>query len=358
MSPSPRNFLPLILALFVTSSTVVAQTPPGPPPKPVQRPIPAQPPAVDQEQAIAYWTTETGWTSELQLRNNAVGQDLTVTPVLRLADGAETSLAPVTIKPQEVKSIDLGAAISAAAAPQLVGTYGSLALRYRSPSQRALYAAEMVRETGHPVAFHIDAMGPSEEFQAGSREGVWWLPKDTTSDYLILTNQGQNILPLNLSLYDASGRENKQKVLLGRYETTRFSVRKLVQAAGLAGSYGGIKVSAAAHAGSLDTLHFLFDDTAGFSAVLKMFEHDPQTKLQERDYAATGAWTLRAPMLALSSPDPAWPSRLARPFARSSSSATLLPNPWMALSASIGARPARRGKRPDLNSTCSPTKPA
>jgi hypothetical protein len=271
----------------------------------VHRAIPAQPPAVDQEQAIAYWTTETGWTSDLQLRNNAVGQDLTVTPVLRLADGAETSLAPVTIQPQEVKSIDLGAAISAAAAPQLVGAYGSLALRYRSPSQRSLYAAEMVRETGHPVAFHIDAMGPSEEFQAGSREGVWWLPKDTTSDYLILTNQGQNVLPVNLSLYDASGKENKQRVLLGRYETTRFSVRKLLQAAGLAGTYGGIKVSAPAHAGSLDTLHFLFDETAGFSAILKMFEDDPQTKLQERDYAATGVWTLRAPMLALSSPDPA-----------------------------------------------------
>jgi hypothetical protein len=78
-----------------------------------------------------------------------------------------------------------------------------------------------------------------------------------------------------------------------------------VQAAGLTGSYGGVKVSAAAHASSLDTLHFLFDDTAGFSALLKMFSYDPQTKLEERDYAVTGVWTLRAPMLALSNPDPA-----------------------------------------------------
>jgi hypothetical protein len=57
----------------------------------------------DHEQIIAYWTTETGWNSELQLRNNLVAHELTVTPALRLADGAETSLAPVTIKPQEVK---------------------------------------------------------------------------------------------------------------------------------------------------------------------------------------------------------------------------------------------------------------
>src|SRR6266851_4955402 len=89
-------------------------------------------------------------------------------------------------------------------------------LRYHSASERVLYAAEMVHETGHSVAFHIDATGPSEDVQAGSREGIWWLPNTTASDYLILTNQGRNVLPLDLSLYDASGKEHKQRVLLGR----------------------------------------------------------------------------------------------------------------------------------------------
>jgi hypothetical protein len=87
--------------------------------------------------------------------------------------------------------------------------------------------------------------------------------------------------------------------------TNRLSVGQLVAAAGLAGSYGAIKVSATTHAGSLDTLHVLFDQTAGFSAVMKMFYYDPRTQMKERDYAGTGQWTLRAPMLALSNPDPA-----------------------------------------------------
>jgi hypothetical protein len=300
---SYRNPLSLALFLFISSS-VIGQQPPTPPP-PHERPIPPQPPAVDQQQAVAYWTTETGWNSELQLRNNALSQDLTVTPVLRLADGAETSLASVTIKPQEVKSIDIAAAISAAGAPNLVGTYGSVVLRYSSPSERVLYAAMMVRRIGYPIAFHIDAMGESPDFQAGSREGIWWLPKDSTSDYLILTNQGSDPIPLVLSLYNSVGNENQQRLVLGALETRRFSVRKLAQAAGITGSYGGIKVAATAHAGSLDTLHFLFDETAGFSAILKMFDYDPTTPLQERDYAHTGVWTQRAPMLALSNPDPA-----------------------------------------------------
>lgn len=88
--------------------------------------------ATDNELIVAYWTTETGWKSELQLRNNLAGQDLVVTPVLRLAgNGAETALAPVTIKPQEVASIDLESAIGNTA-PQWIGTYGSLVLRYHS----------------------------------------------------------------------------------------------------------------------------------------------------------------------------------------------------------------------------------
>ncbi len=228
---------------------------------------------------------------------------LIVTPVLRTTNGVETRLSAVTVKPQEVKAVDLDAAIGTSS-PQLVGTYGSLVLRYHSGGYRNLYAAMMVRNIGHPFAFHIDATGESEDYQAGSREGVWWLPKDTTSDYLILTNQGSDTVPVDLSLYDASGKEVKQKVTLGPRETTRYSVRTLILSKGLTGTYGGIKVSAA-HAGSLDTLHFLFDEAAGFSAMLKMFDHDPKAKVAERDYARTAVWTLRAPMLALSNPDPA-----------------------------------------------------
>jgi hypothetical protein len=94
MSLPFRNSLLFIFAFSLATCGGSAQSP-STPPQAHQRPTPPAPPdPVGQEQFVAYWTTETGWTSELQLRNNAVAQDLTVTPVLRLADGAETSLAP------------------------------------------------------------------------------------------------------------------------------------------------------------------------------------------------------------------------------------------------------------------------
>jgi hypothetical protein len=111
---------------------------------------------VDQEQFVSYWTTETGWRSELQLRNNLAGQDLTVTPALRSADGTETPLSPVTIKPQELKTLDIEAAVTGSA-PQLIATYGSVVLRYRSPSLRNLFAMLMIHNVGHSIAYHFDA---------------------------------------------------------------------------------------------------------------------------------------------------------------------------------------------------------
>src|SRR6266851_3670691 len=97
-----RKIIITMLATVVFALGVWAQNAPTTPPGSIKVEPDLTP--TDHEQIIAYWTSETGWKSELQLRNNLVAQDLTVTPALRLADGAETNLAAVTIKPQEVKS--------------------------------------------------------------------------------------------------------------------------------------------------------------------------------------------------------------------------------------------------------------
>jgi hypothetical protein len=264
--------------------------------------MPPPPDTVEQEQFVAYWSTETGWHTELQLRNNQVGQILTVTPMLRAADGTETSLFPIVVQPQEVKTLDLATTIGSSA-PQLIGTYGSLALSYRGATERSLYAVAMVMRVGHSIAFHIDGTGEDQTQNTGSREGIWWLPNSTASDYLVLTNRNDNALEAGLSVSDANGKVSAQKITLAPRATSRYSIRQIVTAAKLSGSYGGIQISAASHAGSLDTLHVVFDGDGGFSAVMKMFSHDPRSQLKERDYSATGKWTLRAPMLALSNPD-------------------------------------------------------
>jgi hypothetical protein len=150
----------------------------------------------------------------------------------------------------------------------------------------------MIMGVGHSLAFHIDATGQDKTENTGSREGIWWLPNATVTSYLVLANQGQNPLQTTLSVSDAAGKTSTQTITLPPRGMQRFSMREIVSAAKLAGSYGGIEVAAASQAGSLDTLHVVFEETGGFSAVMKMFDYDPRVLLNQRDYAGTGKWAL------------------------------------------------------------------
>lgn len=153
---------------------------------------------IDQEQYVSFWTAEANWHSVLQLRNNSPARDLIVTPSLRAIDGTETALSPVSVKTHEVVSINLHEAIMAAAI-QPTSSYGSVVLRYKAVAKQVLYAALMIHREARPIAFHIDAMGQLDSDADYLREGVWWLPNDKVSDYLILTNQGDQKMPMNLS---------------------------------------------------------------------------------------------------------------------------------------------------------------
>ena len=310
---SRRTTLPSILTLLVSfaASSVIAaaQSSPAAPPEgdkaPLHQPTSAHVLEIKAfEQYIAYWTAEPGWRTELQLRNNRVAADLTVTPALRSAGGDETALPPVTIRPGEVVSMDLSKVV-VQNARSLAGGYGSVVLRYNSPTQRVLYAAGMIRLVGAPIAYHIDASFRDDDPTAGSRSGIWWLPTNSVKDYLILTNYSDQMLDTTLALYSASGTAWRQPVSLAPRQTDRLSVQSLLQQAGWSGDHGGIKIEMAQNAAKLGSVHVVFDEQAGFSALMKMFGYDPTATLRSRSFGGVKEWTTRAPMLALSTPDPA-----------------------------------------------------
>jgi hypothetical protein len=265
------------------------------------------PQSVPQEVFAPYWTAEPGWHTEFQLRNNIVSAPLIVTPVLRLASGQEYPLTAVTVQPSDVVTVDVAQELETIA-PTLTGQagmYGSVVFRFTSPFHRNLYAAVMIHEIGQPVGYHIDAFPTNGAYNAGSREGVWWLPRPGVKDNLIIANGSDKANQGRLFLYDSAGKAWHQDVPLAPRQTVRFIVADLVRAAGFSGTYGGLKFEVAQRAGSIDTVHILYDETAGFSAIMKMFDHDPEAKLQERLWGGSTVWTTWAPMLALQDPDPA-----------------------------------------------------
>jgi len=143
------------------------------------------------------------------------------------------------------------------------------------------------------------------EYTAGAREGIWWLPRPTVKDSLIIANGSDQPNHCRLYLYNAAGKAGQQDLPIGARQTLRLVVADLIKQAGLTGSYGGLRLEVAQRAGSIDTVYFLYDESNGFSALMKMFDHNPATKLEDRLFAGSQVWKTWAPMLPLQNPDPA-----------------------------------------------------
>ena len=129
--------------------------------------------------------------------------------------------------------------------------------------------------------------------------------KQTTKGYLVLTNLSQQEQSGVLWLYDQAGDSWKQSLALPAKQAIRLSLTDLVSEAGLSGNQGGLSFRMEQGVGAVDTALLLFDEPSGFSAAMKMFLWDPTVTLKSHDFARTGKWTTRAPMLALEHPDPA-----------------------------------------------------
>lgn len=263
-------------------------------------------PTRDFEQIAPYWTTEPGWHTDLQLRNALATSSLTVNAAVRTADGNEIALKPFMLLSNEAKTISIMDALMEVHSG-LAGqaeAYGSIVLRYNSKSMRNLFASVMVHVTGQPIMYHLDASAAATGWKAGNREGIWWLPTATVQDFLALTNQANHSVEGSVELTDGSGKMLSQAFDLQPGGSQRLSVGALVRRAGWSAKFGGIRVVMSQDAGMLDTTHILWDVKSGFSATMKMFDHNPAQARGAMDFAGTGKWVTRAPMLALSQPDP------------------------------------------------------
>ena len=255
------------------------------------------------EQHAVYWTAEPGWKTEIHLRNNLPSQSLSVVPVLRTPEGTETALPTITVAANDIAVVDIGKAIANRTA-QLAGAYGSLVFRYTAPVERALAAAVMIQLPGTPIEFHLDAFAKAPRAMLGGREGIWWLPRESVKDWLVLANTSNSLLSVALTLYESDGNSARQILVLGPRATTRLSVSSMVRQGGLLGSFGGISVDAGPRGADLDSAHFMYDEANSFLALMKMFDRDSNASVSQRSLASQ-QWTIRAPMLALTNPDPA-----------------------------------------------------
>lgn len=248
-----------------------------------------------QEIYTAYWTLEPGWNTELEMRNNLHSYPLIVTPILRKASGAEISLSPVTIAPQHIVSLDLRSAEYAK--PEIldrVDSFGSVVFRFSGLDSANLFAATVVRRLGEPINFHFDADDSGPAYHSGGIEGIWWLPTETSTDYLILTNPSSKAVTGRLGLTGLSRTNKPVPITIGPHQTIRVDLRELLSSSAT-GGIGGLSLSLPGKE-SLAASQIVFDDATGLTAMMKLFDREPDD--------TNNTHVLLAPMMALSQPDP------------------------------------------------------
>ncbi len=264
-----------------------------------------------QEVFAPYWTSEPGWDTELQLKNNLSAGPLTVMPVLRLASGEEIPLDPVTIASNVSVSVwvNEGLLKHAPSVLNAPGSYGSVVFRFTSLNAMNLYATAVPSMQGEPIAFPVRArpvaVASVDSGKPGSLEGIWWQPRSVLKDILAISNSSERTINGTLSLFDASGKRWSQPLPLSPHQTQRMAVGDLLQKAGLSGSYGGIKLDVPASALAVGGVHFMYDEVSKFSESFEMVSRDPSATIRTRTGSDAKQWTMRAPMLALPAPDPA-----------------------------------------------------
>lgn len=303
MRMARRSFLLLAFALLVSAfppQSLAASDIKTPTERPAPKPRRQADWKPSQQQIfVSYWTLEPEWNTQLEVRNNLGWHDLDVRPVLRTAAGAEFELAQVTVAPDQVVTIDLRQAV-AGVAPELLDkpeSFGSVIYRFDALDPGNAFAANVVQRIGAPISFHFDGDDADESERLQKLEGIWWLRNDTATDYLILSNSSAKPIQVRATLGDLSNGKQTTTVALGPRQSARINIRELVGSASLKSEWGAISVLVLSKTASLSATEIVFDETTGFSALLKIFEQDGSQR--------SGPRTLRAPMMALSVPDSA-----------------------------------------------------
>lgn len=128
-----------------------------------------------QEVFAPYWTSEPGWDTELQLKNNLASGPLTATPVLRVASGEEIPLDPVTIASNASVSVWVNEGLLKHS-PSLLsqpGSFGSVVFHFTSLSAMNLYAtavpsiAGRTNRVSRSCSSHTAACGRAGSQRAG-----------------------------------------------------------------------------------------------------------------------------------------------------------------------------------------------
>jgi hypothetical protein len=244
---------------------------------------------------VQYWTTQSGFTSSLEMKNNLVSDPLTVAISVYVAAG-EFPVKTITLAPRQTTVLDLNSAIQATAIPRDVRE-GTLEVEFTGPNPLALMGSISVTNLEQGIAwnFFLYPRRTDAEAEAAPLRSVFWLPSNQADGFVA----GQNVSESNLTLtpvFQIEGRSYPlAAMVLGPEQGFKLELRKELRRLGLANvRAGGIQLSYQGEPDGLKAHGALFDGN-GFSAEMDFLRY------QQADPGQT--FYLRTPRFAIGPAD-------------------------------------------------------
>ncbi len=267
-------------------------------------------PSTPQWSEGALWRSDRGFDSYLRLKNVLLNQPLTVTPVLYMADGYEVDLAPLTLDPAGVASINIPMALRQAgsAAGTHSSAYGMAGVKYQWSWSAVLATVQNIDEV-ESITFHSSLAADAEAVHDPSApkadrliQGLWWAPGALAAGFVALENTGQAAATAQVAFTDAQGSPLAQKsVPLAPHATTLLSLEDMLAKVKSPTATGSINITYNGAAHGILAYEGIEDRQAGYSASPNLVEVSSDTDI---DPPPPGLVQLAAPGVMVGAPKP------------------------------------------------------
>ncbi|WP_353070544.1 Ig-like domain-containing protein (plasmid) [Tunturibacter empetritectus] len=239
------------------------------------------PPMASREVGGSYWHIDGNFESVLHIKNVLETSELTVTPVLWMADGTEYDLAPIPLQKAESVSINIAHAI--ADAPSSItrhaSLFGSAGIRYSWNWRDAAIAHVSTTDEINSLTYitHASAaIAPNPDLtNIANRnnviEGMWWLHTKNVVPFVTFVNTSKVDISAHILILSGNGDSAKSDdTVVAAGETQIVKLDRLIRALSVQSDVGGVQVSYTGKPGTLVVEGGQEDFDAGYSSSIPL----------------------------------------------------------------------------------------
>jgi hypothetical protein len=246
-----------------------------------------------------YWSTEPGFLSTLEMKNNRIRDTLTARVSLYFANGHEYYLPPITLGPREAVAVNLNRIMDSLPASVARGAdkYGSIEVEYNGPNSASIMGGVSVVNLDQKLAWNFILYPPRPGSDPAPLQGLFWFPDEDTDGFVAVQNVTESSLTLTPALQIAGANYPATPAVLGPGQLYKLDLRRELRRLGLQGVVaGGIELT---YQGEPDGIraHGVLFNRKGFSAEIDF--------LRRNTPPAPETFFLRTPRFAFGPADPA-----------------------------------------------------